>query len=202
MSSDFMNEEYRERRPDHSSLELSRLVSEAQRGDESAFEEIYERFAKRVFKYPLVGLGEYQAAEDATSEVFLGLVRNIAAFEWRGEGSFEAWLFRIAYNVVMSERRRRIRKPADLFERAEDIPLPENARSAEAEAIESDGLGELWARVAKMPEAYREVLSLRFLEGLSTEQTGAVMGRSAGAVRVLQHRALKALQRELKGLLV
>lgn len=188
--------------PGEISDELRELVRRAQRGDPEAVAAIYDRYAERVFRYCFTGLGDLQAAEDITSEVFLGVLKNLRTFQWRGEQSFEAWLFRIAHNVVISERRRRIRKPVDLYPRAEEIPSVTQGPSAEREAVEADGLGELWGAVLRLPETYRQVLVLRFVARLSAEQTGEALGKSAGAVRVLQHRALKALQRELRGAMV
>lgn len=188
--------------PGETADESRELVRRAQRGDLEAVAALYDRYAERVFRYCYTGLGDPQAAEDATSEVFLGVLKNLRTFQWRGEQSFEAWLFRIAHNVVISERRRRFRKPVDLYPRAEEIPSVTPGPSAEREAVEADGLGELWGAVLRLPETYRQVLALRFVAGLSAEQAGEALGKSAGAVRVLQHRALKALQRELRGAMV
>lgn len=174
------------------------VVSRARLGDREALIEIYDRFAERVFRYALVGLRNFDDAEDATSEVFLGVLKNIRGFEWRGYGSFESWLFRIAHNIVMTERRRRARHPVEYYERSEDLP-GEPAPGAD-EAVSTNGaFGELWSKVARMPKTQREVLALRFIAGLSAEEAGDVLGKSAGAVRVVQHRALRALRHELRG---
>lgn len=178
--------------------DLSEIVGRARLGDRQALQEIFDRFSERVFRYALVGLRNYSDAEDATSEVFLGVVKNIRRFQWRGNGSFESWLFRIAHNVVMSERRRRARRPLEYRGRLEDY-LGEPELGAEEEATSNGALGELWDKVSRMPETQREVLALRFIAGLSAEEVGAAIGKSAGAVRVLQHRALAALRRELRG---
>lgn len=184
-----------------SSLEdrdLHDVVVRARGGDRDALVEIYDRFAERILRYALVGLGNYSDAEDATSEVFLGVLRNIEGFEWRRGGSFESWLFRIAHNVVVNERRRRARRPVELYERGEDLP-GEPAPGADEAVLKDEVLGELWSKVARMPKRQREVLALRFVAGLSAEEVGEVLGKSAGAVRVLQHRALAALRQEVRG---
>jgi RNA polymerase sigma-70 factor (ECF subfamily) len=185
-------------KPSSDNRDLYSVVSRARLGDRDALIEIYDRYSHRIFRYTLVGLRNYSDAEDATSEVFLGVLRNIKGFEWRGENSFESWLFRIAHNVVMNERRRRARHPVDLYERGEELPAAP-APGADEVSLTNGAFGELWSKVAQMPKTQREVLALRFIAGLSAEEAGEVLGKSAGAVRVLQHRALAALRREIRG---
>lgn len=179
-------------------FQLEEVVSRARRGDREALVELYDRYAQRVFRYALVSLRNFSDAEDATSEVFIGVLRNIGSFEWRGADSFESWLFRIAHNVVASELRRRARHPVELLESSDELP---SGLSPDPEEVlfTNGSLGELWSRVATMPRTQREVLSLRFIAGLSAEEAGEVLGKSAGAIRVIQHRALAALRRELRG---
>ena len=181
--------------------DLEEVVSRASKGDREALVALYDRYAQRVFRYALVSLRNFSDAEDVTSEVFVGVLKNIGKFDWRGEGSFEAWIFRIAHNVVSTELRRKARHPVELFERSEELPA-ESSPSPEDSLLSNGSLGELWGRVARLPRTQRETLSLRFIAGLSAEEVGRVLGKSAGAVRVLQHRALAALKREPRGLYV
>ncbi len=178
--------------------DLRHVVERAVRGERRALEELFDRYAERVYRYALVSLRNHDDAEDVTSEVFLGVLRNLRNFEWRGSGSFESWLFRVAHNVITTEVRKRIRHPVDLYGSAEDLPA---ASVPGADELVSDGagLGEVWEKVARMPRTQREVLALRYIAGLSAEEAGEVLGKSAGAVRVIQHRALAALRREMRG---
>ncbi len=177
---------------------LRRVVELAARGERRALEELFDRYAERVYRYALVGLRNHHDAEDVTSEVFLGVLRNLRNFEWRGPGSFDSWLFRVAHNVVTTEVRKRIRHPVDLYGRAEYLPVASVPGADEALA-DGAGLGEVWEKVARMPRTQREVLALRYIAGLSAEEAGEVLGKSGGAVRVIQHRALAALRREMRG---
>lgn len=161
----------------------------AAQGDRAAFGALYRRYVERVYGYCFYLLGDHHDAEDATERTFLAALGAIDGF--RDEGaSFRSWLFRIAHNeLANSLRQRRRRRTTPLEAHPEPMSDADPARLT-GEADEGRRLREAVSRLAG---DRRQVIVLRFVDGLSSREIGAVLGRSEGAVRVLQHRALRDL---------
>ena len=168
--------------------QLRGVVRRASRGDESAAAALFDEYYPRVYRYAAARLGAGASAEDAASETFAKVVREIGRFKWRGAG-FEGWLFRIARNVIIDMQRRGGRElpAAEIAEPRETSRegLPEHAVTSLESAVE------LRALLDRLPAEQREVLLLRFGAGLDTIETGRAMERNANAVRQLQLRALR-----------
>lgn len=169
-------------------------VRDAQR-DRAAFGDLYRRYLDRVYGYAFYLLGDHHDAEDVTERTFLSALKGIHTF--RDEGaSFRAWLFRIAHNNAanaLRARRRRSTEPLD------DSPEPAAAASDPAGLVaQADELRRVRRALATLPEERRQVILLRFVDGLSSREIGAVLGRSQGAARVLLHRALRDLAQRLE----
>jgi RNA polymerase sigma-70 factor (ECF subfamily) len=165
----------------------------AAQADRAAFGALYRRYLDRVYGYAFYLLGDHHDAEDATERTFLSALDAIGRF--RDEGAtFRSWLFRIAHNQIANARRSRARRrAAPLDAVAEPVADADPARDAGT----ADDARRLRRALAELSEDRRQVIVLRFVDGLSAREIGAVLGRSEGAVRVLQHRAL----RELAGIL-
>lgn len=170
------------------------LLNEAQRGNAEAFGRLYEFYAPVIFRFLYARLNDRLDAEDLTGEVFLRAWQSLPQYKENGV-PFIAYLFRVARNALIDFYRRS--KDADRTRPYEEdiagerhIPLPEPSSSAEERR-------EIQFTLAQLREDYRTVLSLRFFAGLSPDETAIAMGRSAGAVRVLQHRALAALREKI-----
>jgi RNA polymerase sigma-70 factor, ECF subfamily len=165
----------------------------AAQADRAAFGVLYRRYLDRVYGYAFYLLGDHHDAEDATERTFVAALAAIGRF--RDEGAtFRAWLFRIAHNQVANGLRSRARHRAsrlDLVEESIDEHDPAAAVAADEEARL------LRHAMARLPDDRRHVLVLRFVDGLSAREIGAVLDRSEGAVRVLQHRALRELERHI-----
>lgn len=168
--------------------QLRVLVRHASRGDEDAAARLFDEYYPRVYKYAAARLGPGPSAEDAASETFAKVVRELGRFKWRGAG-FEGWLFRIARNVIVDMVRREGRETltAEPFEPAE----PSQEGLPEASMVSLESATELRAILDRLPPEQREVLLLRFGAGLDTNETGRAMERNANAVRQLQLRALR-----------
>ena len=180
-------------RPD-ADLDDATLVAAA-RANRQAFRPLYERNVDQIYRYCLLKLGSREAAEDATSEVFM---RAVARLDTYHGGPFAGWLFRIAQNIVADDYRQRRRGPsgiastgrsADPLEMAHEImdpnPMPEEAAIArsEHEAV--------LAALVGLPTDQRALVELQ-LAGLSTNEIAVALGRGSGAVRMLRLRALRA----------
>ena len=168
-------------------------VLAAQR-DRAAFDVLYRRYLDRVYGYAFYQLRDHHDAEDATERTFLAALRALP--EFRSEGAtFRAWLFRIAHNTIVNARRSRFRRRTE--------PLPDGLERIAPNAdpaglvLEADETRRVLRAVAELPEDRREVVLLRFVDGLSSREIGQVMDRSEGAARVLLHRALRDLAARL-----
>jgi RNA polymerase sigma-70 factor (ECF subfamily) len=169
----------------------AQLVNQARTGDAEAYGQLYERYAPMVFRFLFAQLPDRLDAEDLTTEIFIRAWRSLPRYRERGH-PFSAYLFRIARNLLSDYRRSTARMETLTEHHARSLPDPgaplDEAISAR---MERQSLQETLSRLR---EDYRTVLVLRFISGLTPEETAGAMGRSQGAVRVLQHRALKALK--------
>ena len=161
----------------------------AAQADRSAFGALYRRYLDRVYGYCYYLLGDHHDAEDATERTFVAALAALEGF--RDEGaSFRSWLFRIAHNQLANTLRTRSRHRAAALDAHPEPsthvdPLAALTRDEEARRVR--------AALSGLAEDRRQVLVLRFVDGLSAAEIGEVLDRSAGAVRVLQHRALRDL---------
>ena len=158
------------------------------RSDRAAFGVLYDRYVDRIYAYCRRRLQTQEAAEDATSQTFLKALAAIPRYRLEA-GSFRAWLFTIANRVVIDGFRRG--KPEAPLEGAAEVRDPEPG--PERQAIERETGRELYALVDRLPDEQANLIQLR-LAGLTDRQIAGVLGRSYGAIRVAQHRAIKRLQ--------
>jgi len=178
--------------PDWQEFEDRQLIHAAQGGEAEAFGELYERYAERVFRYLFAHLSNRMDVEDLTEEVFLRVWRSLPRYKERGV-PFLAFLYRIAHNVLVDHYRRAERATPQVA--LNDLPIRDQAPGPGEMVMMEIDHQELRAMLGRLRADYRKVLALRFLSGLTPDETAEVMGRSAGAVRVLQHRALAALRK-------
>jgi RNA polymerase sigma-70 factor (ECF subfamily) len=169
-----------------------RLLVEAAQKDPSRFAELYEINFERVYAFVARRVGDRDAAEDLTSEVFHKGLANLRQFEWRG-APFAAWLLRIAANAITDRAQRAGR------ELAVDDP-PE--LSAEANVLtdleEGEHRAQLFRLVEQLPEDQRRVIAMRFAEEKSIREIAEALGRSEGAVKQLQFRGLQSLRAQIE----
>jgi RNA polymerase sigma-70 factor (ECF subfamily) len=165
----------------------------AAQGDRAAFAILYRRYVDRVYGYAFYLLGDHHDAEDATERTFLAALAAIEGFRDTG-ASFRSWLFRIAHNQVANALRSRGRRRDDSLDR---VLEPVSSTDPAAEVTAADDARHVRAALATLADDRRQVLILRFVDGLSAREIADVLGRSEGAVRVLQHRALRDLAERL-----
>lgn len=183
-------------------LDRDRALVEAARRDPRRFDALYRKYLAQVYSYAYYELGDHHEAEDATERTFLQALAALPRFEERaapadGEGAstFRVWLFQIARNAVANQRRGRRRRPELPLEAAAVIADP---LDVEGRAAVRDEARTAWAAVGRLPADRRRALVLRFVEEMSTAEIAGVLGRSEGAVRVLIHRALRSVARDLE----
>jgi RNA polymerase sigma-70 factor (ECF subfamily) len=172
------------------------LVARAIERDRDAFGALYDLYFERIYRYVRLKLGDAVEAEDVTATVFLNAWRSIEQFAPQGENSFLAWLFRLAHNALVDRYRRR--RDVTPLQDVEDYHLPTDA-SFDPERVLDWRLtvAELSRALETLTEEQREVVVLRFVEGLSAREVGQIMGKQEGTVRGMQFRAIEALRRAL-----
>ena len=167
-----------------------RLLVEAAQKDPRRFAELYELHFERVYAYVSRRVWERAAAEDITADVFHQALAHLPQFEWRG-APFAAWLYRIAANAIADHGRRRGREG--------DNPATEPASEAAAPDLEAvEARAALFRLVRELPEDQRRVLVERFVAERSIREIAAEMGRSEGAIKQLQFRALETLRARMR----
>ena len=161
---------------------------------ERAFADAYRRYHKAIFRYFEKRVGDPSTAEDLTGQVFLKAFAASTGF--RGDASYKSWLFAIARNTLKNHRAEKARLLIPVAEIPEG-PVEEDVPTASALAREETRM--LWDVVAGLPSAQQEVIRLRYIRELSIEEIARLMGKTAGAVRLLLHRSRSSLATRLKG---
>ena len=172
---------------------LKRAVRGAGRGDREAAGLLFDEYHPRVYRYALARLGNPVDAEDVAAEAFARVLAELDRFKWKGAG-FEAWLFRIAYNLVIDRFRASGREQVGGVTPQVDTPHDE---TPETEMLRGELRTELGTMLNELADDHKEVLLLRFAAGLNTREVAAVMKRKPNAVRQLQFRALNSLREKM-----
>jgi RNA polymerase sigma-70 factor (ECF subfamily) len=166
------------------------LIRRAKNGDHAAFAEIYDRCQTPIYRYIFYRVDSQSVAEELTSEVFCRLVECIDDFTYRGKPLL-AWLYTIARNLVNDHHRHKGK--ATWVALDEEIVSQENGPEQAADtALDCRRLS---AALEQLTEGQRQVILLRFLEGLDNHTVAQILDKSYGAVKGLQHRGLAALRR-------
>jgi RNA polymerase sigma-70 factor, ECF subfamily len=169
------------------------MLQKARRYDARALAEIYDRHAGMIYAYLYRYLGDAQLAEDLTSEVFIKLIESLDTSRAPRE-QLQGWLYRVAHNLAMDHFREQAKKS--------ELPLDEDA-IADAESalhrLERCHLEEQLRRaICQLTPGQQQVILLRFGQGLKLEEIGRLLGKSEGAVKLLQYRAIERLQKLLE----
>jgi RNA polymerase sigma-70 factor (ECF subfamily) len=170
-----------------------RLVESAQR-DPARFGDLYEHYFELVYAYVARRVRDRSEAEDLTAEVFHKALRSLARFKWTG-APFAAWLFRIASNMI-SDRAKRAAREGILGSDQSD-PEIRAPQSQQADLEQSEDSAALFRLVDRLAEDQRLVLRMRFAEERSISEIAHTLGRSEGAIKQLQFRALENVRKRL-----
>ncbi len=169
-----------------------RLMVGAAQDDPAKFADLYEIHFERVYAFIVSRVRDRDIAEDLTSDVFHKALANLRNYEWRG-APFAAWLIRIAANAVADQSKRAAREVSS----AEDPPDTGVAAEPDLDAIEHRA--RLFRLVRELPSNQRQVIHQRFVEQRSIREIARQLGRSEGAVKQLQFRALQSLRTQMEG---
>jgi len=171
------------------------LVEMAKVGDKDAFGELYERYLDKIYSYIYYRTGNHHDAEDLTARVFFRAMAHIESYTERGV-PFQAWLYRIAHNLVANWHRDRGRRkviPLDEF-----IAASLKSDSPDQQTEDKEERDALRAAVRRLPEERQQLLLLKFVDHLSNAEIGVIMDRTEGAIKSLYHRTLIVLRDELE----
>lgn len=183
-----------------SDTQIVALITACQRGETAGIAGLYDLYADRLYRYLLLRVGNTDVAADLTTELFLRVIQHIGAFRLnrdRPAASVSAWLYRIAANLAAGHFRKQHHTTTVSLE--EDwlsttaLPGPEPAVEQREE------LAHLAQAIAALSEDQRLVISGKFGEGMSAAEIATWLGKTEGAVKSLQHRALRTLARLLRG---
>lgn len=164
-----------------------RLLIEAAQRDPSCFAELYECNFERVYAYIVARVRDRDAAQDLTAEVFQHALANLGSFEWRGV-PFVAWLMRIAANAIADRWQRNSKEP----------PLPDEPIEEQGADGQIERRAMLSELVEALPPDQRHVVIRRFVDQRSIREIAQELGRSEGAIKQLQFRALQTLRSNLR----
>ena len=173
------------------------LLHRARAFDEQALGQIYNAYFERLYRYAYRFVGDVDSAQDIVAETLRRLLEALR--DGRAPNHLGAWLYRVAHNLAMDQHRQR---PAEGIVSLE--PDLDQADEADTEADSEQRLAQerVRAALAQLTPEQQNVVVLKFLEGYSNAEVGALMNKPEGAIKSLQHRALAALKRALAGLLM
>ncbi len=173
-------------------MDEAQLVERAKR-EREAFGQLYDRYVRRVYGTIYARVGNRAEAEDLTAQVFLQALENLPRLD-ASRGGFGPWIFGIARNLLVDRHRRNCRRVTIPVEEAPPGQDLQTTEGLDESLITKQRAGWLWQRVMELPAAQREVITLRFVHDLKTEEIASLMGRSVAAVKQLTYRALENLR--------
>lgn len=178
--------------------QITTILPRCQRGEAAAVEALYDLYADRLYRYFLARVGDPEVAADLNTELFVRVIRHMGSFklnERRPAASFSAWLYRIAANLITDHHRQ--------ANRGQQVSLTDELRLTDSEpgpqlvAEQREVFARLQRAMQSLSEEQRLVLLAKFGEDMSNAEVAAWLGKTEGAVKSLQHRALQALGRLL-----
>lgn len=173
-----------------------RLVAGLKRREGSAVEHAVTTYAPKLYRYAVYQLGDPAAADDLVSEVITRMLAKIDGYQYTGV-PFQAWLFRIAHNLLMDSYRQTRKLPVVSLEAWQDRPDAPDIGAPDARLDQILDRDVLLAALAQLTDEQRQVLVLRFVEGWQPAEIAELLGRSIDSVKSLQYRATQAMQRIL-----
>lgn len=170
---------------------LNKLILRAQKGDRDAFGQIYNIFWRRIFRYCKFNTYQEEVAQDICQETFLKAWAKLPLFSQKG-GSFQAYLFKIARNLIIDLSRKRKEEPLLAYQEIETTEqLEENLEKRE-------NIAKVQKALSKLNELDRQIIVLHYFEDMTQREVAEVVGLREGNLRVKTHRVLKKLKEILE----
>jgi RNA polymerase sigma-70 factor (ECF subfamily) len=169
------------------------LVLRAIQKDQEAFGELYDRHVVRVYRHIYYMVGNAAEAEDLTAQAFMRAWEAVDRYQIRG-APFVSWLLRIAHNLGVSHLRSK-RESSQLHDGIVDDKFRRSPESAYERTAEEELVREA---ISRLRDEQRQVIVLRFIEDLDYREVADIIGKSVAAIRVIQHRALNSLRKQMK----
>lgn len=177
---------------------LVALIQRAQQhADPAAFDGLYLLYVDRIYRYLTARLGNADAAEEVTAQVFLRLIEKIHQYQIAPKDNaaiFTAWFYRLTHNKMIDVLRRQKQRRHVPIAVAELIPSGQSMSKVVEDRIDFE---QVLNKLQLLNEQQRQVILLRFVEGFSIAETAQIMDKSEGAIKALQHRSLESLRRHL-----
>lgn len=168
------------------------LISALKSHDQEAVILAYQKYADAIYRYSYYQVGDVHVAEDIVSEVFVRMIEKIHTFNYQGV-PFSAWLYRIAHNLIADHFRGLQKRRGFVATEQLAAAFGDPAHITESRL----SVEQLGKALAELTEEQRLVVILKFVEDLDNHQVAVILGKTEGAVKSLQHRALDALRRVL-----
>ena len=170
-----------------------KFIQDAALGDSSAFGSLYDHYQPMIYRFVAVKVGRREEAEDITHQVFMNAWQNMKRYRHRGH-PFSSWLYRIARNQVIDHYRSH--KEQVSLEQV-DVEAFSVSWSAQSDLPFKMELERVWKGIRTLKQDYQDVVVLRFVEDLSLKETAAAMKKTEGAIKLMQHRAIRELKKLL-----
>lgn len=193
----------RERKQEGEYMEDHVLIDKVLKGDPLAIEQLHDRYLEPIFNYIYMQTNNYHDSEELLQDVFYKVASQLHTFA--GKSSFKTWIFTITRHVIIDYYRKNDKRRKSIAMNQSTLDsLAGSEDSAEKTYLREFDVDEVMFTLEKLPDHYRTVLYLRFIEGFSIKETANIMGKTILSVKSLQHRARKALfdhiQPEVMGL--
>lgn len=174
-------------------MEEELLIKKAQDGEAEAFGQLYDQYLAKIYRFVFIKVSSQTDAEDLTQQIFLNAWQNIKSFQFQGF-SISSWFYRIAYNEVIDFYRTRKH-----HETIETLPEEILSESPGTDRIldQNVEIEKIKAALQKLEGDQQNVLLMKFVDDLSNKEIAQILNKSEGAIRVIQHRALKQLKEQL-----
>jgi RNA polymerase sigma-70 factor (ECF subfamily) len=180
----------------HEQFDEAKLLKQARALDQNALTWVYQNYHSAIYRYIYHHLGEAQTAEDLTSDVFRRLLQALR----NGGGptrQLSAWLYRVAHNLIVDHVRRCKHRDHEPLDGALGDSLTDSTEGPEHLVARSIAMEHVRGAMRELTEEQRQVVILKFLEGMSNAEVAAITGKTVGAVKALQHRGLEMLRDQL-----
>lgn len=176
--------------------EEKKILNRFKKGDSEAFGKLYDVYAPKIYRFARLKVNSQETAQDLTSEAFLKVLRYLQE-ERKIKERFQSLLYKITRNLIIDFYRRRSNREILVEDNLQEFSGLKNDETGETLAVKREEIGEIKKALVRIHSNYQDIIVWYYLDELSIAEIADVLEKSEGAVRVLIHRALKALRQEL-----